>query len=137
MNQADSFGYTPLHMAALNEFSNYVLLLLAHGGDVTARTRGNVSVLSFIVRRTPDVLPKFVQRLDQAVRLHDHEIGDVDCELKVRVIGKECPSVSPSCLYSPKETLNSTTPRHAVPRRWTSASWCRTRTAARASSSWT
>lgn len=83
VNQADSFGYTPLHMAALNEFSNYVLLLLAHGGDVTARTKGNVSVLSFIVRRTPDVLPKFVQRLDRAVRLHDHEIGDVDCELKV------------------------------------------------------
>ncbi|XP_034250301.1 transient receptor potential channel pyrexia [Thrips palmi] len=83
VNQADSFGYTPLHMAALNEFSNYVLLLLAHGGDVTARTKGNVSVLSFIVRRTPDVLPKFVQRLDQAVRLHDHEIGDVDCELKM------------------------------------------------------
>jgi len=83
VNAADNFGYTPLHIAALNEFSHYVILLLAHGGDVTARTNGGASVLSFIVRRTPDVLPHLVQRFDAAVRLHDHEIGDVDCELKL------------------------------------------------------
>ncbi|XP_034936938.1 uncharacterized protein [Chelonus insularis] len=83
VNKADKFGYTPLHIAALNESSFVVTLLLAKGADVTARTKGGVSALSFIIRRTPDVLSKFVARLDQAISLHDHELGDVDCELRL------------------------------------------------------
>lgn len=51
VNRADNFGYTPLHIAALNEFSFCVMLLLDFGADITARTNGNVSALSFIVRR--------------------------------------------------------------------------------------
>lgn len=82
VNQSDNFGYTPLHIAALNEFSNCVLLLLNHNGDVTARTNGGISALSFIVRRTPDVLPHYLLKFDQAIRVNDHDIGDVDCELK-------------------------------------------------------
>lgn len=83
VNQADIFGYTALHIAALNEFSQCVLLLINYGGDVTARTNGGVSVLNFIIRRTPDVLPKYLAKLDSAIKLTDHEIGDVDCELKL------------------------------------------------------
>lgn len=59
------------------------MLLLTKGADVTARTKGGVSALSFIVRRTPDVIPQFVSRLDEAIALHDHELGDVDCELRL------------------------------------------------------
>ena len=59
------------------------MLLLSKGADVTARTKGGISALSFIVRRTPDVLPRFIARLDQAISLHDHELGDVDCELRL------------------------------------------------------
>lgn len=83
VNKPDKYGYTPLHTAALNENSSLVILLLNKGGDVTARTKGGTSALSFIVRRTPDVLPKYVGRLDQAISLHDHELGDVDCELRL------------------------------------------------------
>ncbi|XP_023246750.1 transient receptor potential channel pyrexia-like [Copidosoma floridanum] len=83
VNKPDKFGYTPLHIAALNENSSIVTYLLEKGADVTARTKGDVSALSFIVRRTPDVLTDFVTRLDQAVALHDHELGDVDCELQL------------------------------------------------------
>lgn len=83
VNKPDEFGYTPLHIAALNESSPIVMLLLTKGADVTARTKGGVSALSFIIRRTPDVLPRFVSRLDQAISLHDHELGDVDCELRL------------------------------------------------------
>lgn len=83
VNKADIFGYTPLHIAALNEFSNCAMLLINHGGDVTAKTNGGISALSFIIRRTPDVLPKYVNKLDSAITLTDHEIGDVDCELKL------------------------------------------------------
>ncbi|XP_012266246.2 transient receptor potential channel pyrexia [Athalia rosae] len=83
VNKPDKYGYTPLHIAALNENSSLVLLLLANDADLTARTIGGISALSFIVRRTPDVLPKFLGHLDQAISLHDHELGDVDCELRL------------------------------------------------------
>lgn len=83
MNKPDKFGYTPLHIAALNECSFVVTLLLAKGADVTARTKGGISALSFIIRRTPDVIPRFISRMDQAISLHDHELGDVDCELRL------------------------------------------------------
>lgn len=83
VNKADNFGYTPLHIAALNEFSYCVILLLDYGADITARTNGSVSALSFIVRRTPEVLPKYVQKFDAAIKVNDHEIGDVDCEIKL------------------------------------------------------
>ncbi|PNF22682.1 Transient receptor potential channel pyrexia [Cryptotermes secundus] len=83
VNKPDAFGYTPLHIAALNEISSCVYLLLTYGGDVTARTNGGVSALSFIVRRTPDILPRILSQMDASIKLHDHEIGDVDCELKL------------------------------------------------------
>ncbi|XP_029172878.1 transient receptor potential channel pyrexia-like [Nylanderia fulva] len=83
VNKADKFGYTPLHLAALNESSPTVMILLSKGADVTARTNGGVTALSFIIRRTPEVLSRFVARLDQAISLHDHELGDVDCELRL------------------------------------------------------
>lgn len=83
VNKPDKFGYTPLHIAALNESSPIVILLLSKGADVTARTKGGVSALSWIVRRTPEVIPRLVGRLDQAIVLHDHELGDVDCELRL------------------------------------------------------
>lgn len=83
VNRQDSFGYTPLHLAALNEFSSCVMMLLHNGGDVTIRTNGGVSVLSFITRKTPDVIPKYLSKFDSSIIVNDHEIGDVDCELKL------------------------------------------------------
>ncbi|KAJ8985951.1 hypothetical protein NQ317_010709 [Molorchus minor] len=83
VNKPDAFGYTPLHLAALNEFSHCVMLLINYGGDVTLRTKGGVSVLTFITRKTPDVIPKYIEKFDSCIKLNDHELGDVDCELKL------------------------------------------------------
>jgi len=77
------FGYSPLHIAALNEYSYCANLLLAYGADITARTNGGTSALSMIVRKIPNVLPKFEDMLDQAITLAEHDINDVDCELKL------------------------------------------------------
>ncbi|KAH1006779.1 hypothetical protein HUJ05_007482 [Dendroctonus ponderosae] len=82
-NVADAYGYTPMHSAALNEFSNCVILLLQNGGDVTLRTKGGVSVLNFITKKTPEVIPMYISRLDNAIRLNQHDIGDVDCQIKI------------------------------------------------------
>lgn len=54
-----------------------------HGADITARTGGCVSALSFIVRRTPEVIPKFLAKFDASIKVNEHEIGDVDCEIKL------------------------------------------------------
>lgn len=83
VNAADAFGYTPVHIAALNDFSSCLRLLLDHGGDVTKKTNGNVSALSFIARRTPEVIKYFEGKLDQSIKLHDHELGDTDCEIQL------------------------------------------------------
>ncbi|KAJ8960311.1 hypothetical protein NQ318_004037 [Aromia moschata] len=83
VNKPDAFGYTPLHLAALNEFSHCVMLLINYGGDVTLRTNGGISVLTFITRKTPDVIPKYIEKFDSSIKLNDHELGDVDCELKL------------------------------------------------------
>ncbi|XP_068149170.1 transient receptor potential channel pyrexia [Drosophila tropicalis] len=83
VNKADNYGYTPLHIAALNEFSNCVYTFIEHGADITARTDGHVSALSFIVRRTPEIIPKLMHKFDCSIKANDHEIGDVDCQIKL------------------------------------------------------
>ncbi|XP_066148441.1 transient receptor potential channel pyrexia [Euwallacea fornicatus] len=82
-NLPDAYGYTPMHSAALNEFSNCVVLLIQNGGDVTARTKGGISALNFISKKTPEVIPVYISRFDNAIRLNAHDIGDVDCQLKM------------------------------------------------------
>ena len=72
-----------MHIAALSESSSTVMLLLSKGADITARTKGGITALTFIIRRTPDVLPLFIAKFDQSISLHDHELGDVDCELRL------------------------------------------------------
>lgn len=54
-----------------------------HGADITARTGGGISALSFLVRRTPEVIPIFLAKFDSSVKVNEHEIGDVDCEIKL------------------------------------------------------
>lgn len=50
---------------------------------MTARTHGGVTALSFIVRRTPEVIPKYLNKFDSSIKVNEHEIGDVDCEIKL------------------------------------------------------
>ena len=58
-------------------------LIIEYGADITARTNGGVTALSFIVRRTPEVIPKFLSKFDSSITVNEHEIGDVDCEIKL------------------------------------------------------
>ncbi|XP_043070539.1 transient receptor potential channel pyrexia isoform X2 [Drosophila grimshawi] len=83
VNKSDDYGYTPLHIAALNEFSSCVYLFIENGADLTARTDGHTSALTFIVRRCPEIIPKLMQKLDSSIKANDHEIGDVDCQIKL------------------------------------------------------
>ncbi|KAI8425107.1 hypothetical protein MSG28_006961 [Choristoneura fumiferana] len=64
---------TALHLAAEDDY----------GGDLTLRTNGGVSALSFVVRRVPDVVPRYLCKFDDAVHMSEHELGDVDCEFTI------------------------------------------------------
>ena len=81
INSRDHFGCTPLHLAAINENSKAATILVQTGADLSAKTKGGVSALAFLVRRTPDVLATIPRRLDSAVMLADHDALDPDCEL--------------------------------------------------------
>lgn len=58
-------------------------IVIEYGADITACTNGGVTALSFIVRRTPEVIPKFLTKFDSSITVNEHEIGDVDCEIKL------------------------------------------------------
>ncbi|GJQ67948.1 Wtrw [Trypoxylus dichotomus] len=72
VNAKDQYGYTPLHIAALNELSQCVEVLMFHGADVTAKSKFGMTALGIITRKTPASLAMITQKLDAAVTLHHH-----------------------------------------------------------------
>ncbi|XP_012250937.2 transient receptor potential channel pyrexia [Athalia rosae] len=83
VNKADKYGYTPLHVAALNELSQCVDILIQHGADLTARTKGGTTALSIILRKTPTSLNVFKQRLDTSIALRQHGSATGEVELRL------------------------------------------------------
>ncbi|XP_037087755.1 transient receptor potential channel pyrexia-like [Pollicipes pollicipes] len=73
INEGDIAGYTPLHLAAINEFSSCVELLMDHGGDVTLRNRGGVSCLQLIKHRTPSVLTNLPDRFSRSILFYERD----------------------------------------------------------------
>lgn len=83
VNHKDKYGYTPLHIAAMNEQARCVETLLYHGADISAKTNGGTTALSIIVRKTPSSLGMLYQKLDNAISLHDPEASNREVELKL------------------------------------------------------
>ncbi|XP_066595131.1 uncharacterized protein wtrw [Prorops nasuta] len=83
VNKVDKYGYTPLHVAALNELSQCVDVLIQHGADLTATTKGGTSALSIILRKTPTSLNIFKQRLDASITLQQHGSAAGEVELRL------------------------------------------------------
>ncbi|CAK9803790.1 Transient receptor potential channel pyrexia [Anthophora quadrimaculata] len=69
VNAADRTGFTPLHVAALNEQSHCVDVLIWAGADVSATTSAGLSALNIILRKIPESLQVFRQRLDASITL--------------------------------------------------------------------
>ncbi|KAG5348284.1 PYX protein, partial [Acromyrmex charruanus] len=69
INAADRTGFTPLHIAALNEQSQCVDALIWAGADISATTCTGLSALNIILKKIPESLHVFRQRLDASIRL--------------------------------------------------------------------
>ncbi|KAK7602697.1 hypothetical protein V9T40_006671 [Parthenolecanium corni] len=74
VNLADAFGYTCLHVAALNELDECVEYLIMQGANVAARTQGNVSALNIINRKTPVSVKTIPRRLDLAMSYKEQNL---------------------------------------------------------------
>ena len=57
--------------------------ILHSGADLSAKTKGGVTALTFLVRKTPDVIATIPRRLDSAVVIGEHDPTDADCELQL------------------------------------------------------
>ncbi|XP_063225666.1 transient receptor potential channel pyrexia [Bacillus rossius redtenbacheri] len=83
VNAQDKYGYTPLHVAALNELAQCVETLIYHGADITARSKNGTTALSIITRKTPGSISMLYQKLDSSISLHDPEATNREVELKL------------------------------------------------------
>lgn len=93
VNVKDQYGYTPLHIAALNELSQCVEVLIFHGADVTAKSKFGMTALGTITRKTPASLAMVTQKLDSAITLHHHPESsnrEVELRLDFRSILQHC-----------------------------------------------
>lgn len=82
INEKDKYGYTPLHIAALNELNDCVECLILNGGDIAARTRGGTSALSIISRKTPSALTALSMKLDDCISMNDPDASSKEVILK-------------------------------------------------------
>ncbi|XP_011629718.2 LOW QUALITY PROTEIN: uncharacterized protein LOC105422151 [Pogonomyrmex barbatus] len=69
VNAIDRTGFTPLHIAALNEQSRCVDALIWAGADISATTCTGLSALNIILKKIPESLHVFRQRLDASIGL--------------------------------------------------------------------
>ena len=69
VNVKDKQELTPLHIASLNEQSQCVDVLIWAGADVSATTKTGLTALNIILRKIPESLQVFRQRLDASIRL--------------------------------------------------------------------
>lgn len=93
VNVKDVYGFTPLHLAALDGLAQCVELLLYHGADVSTKSRKGTTALNVINRKTPASLAMINQKFDEAITLtqsQDHAMREVELELDFRSILQHC-----------------------------------------------
>ncbi|XP_054270593.1 transient receptor potential channel pyrexia [Macrosteles quadrilineatus] len=83
VNIRDKYGFSALHVAALNELSQCVDALIMKGADVSAKTKGGLTPLSIISRKTPACLATICKKLDSSISLHDPEASNREVEVKL------------------------------------------------------
>ncbi|XP_055848380.1 transient receptor potential channel pyrexia [Episyrphus balteatus] len=93
VNHKDIYGFTALHLAALDGLAQCVEMLIFHGADVTTKSKKGTSALNVITRKTPASVAMITQKLDAAITLHhsqDPVNREVELELDFRQLLQHC-----------------------------------------------
>lgn len=75
VNHKDIYGFTALHLAALDGLVQCVEMLIFHGADVTTKSKKGTSALNVITRKTPASVAMIRQKLDAAITLHHSQVS--------------------------------------------------------------
>ena len=93
VNAKDVYGFTALHLAALDGLAHCVEMLIYHGADVSTKSRKGTTALNVINRKTPASLAMVNQKFDEAITLthsQDNSNREVELELDFRSILQHC-----------------------------------------------
>lgn len=93
VNHKDVFGFTALHLAALEGLAQCVELLIYYGADVTTKSKKGTSALNVITRKTPTSLGMISQKLDAAITLQqmqESSTREIELELDFRQLLQHC-----------------------------------------------
>lgn len=87
------YGFTALHLAALDGLAQCVEMLIFYGADVTTKSKKGTTALNVITRKTPSSLAMITQKLDSAITLHqsqENATREVELELDFRQLLQHC-----------------------------------------------
>lgn len=93
VNAKDVYGFTALHLAALDGLAHCVEMLIYHGADVSTKSRKGTTALNVINRKTPASLAMVTQKFDEAITLthsQDNSTREAELELDFRSILQHC-----------------------------------------------
>ncbi|GBP59257.1 Transient receptor potential channel pyrexia [Eumeta japonica] len=82
VNKKDEYGYSPLHIAALDGLSNCVETLIFLGADVTSKSKRGHTALSVIARKTPKSLAILRHNLDSGISLTRSFEGNEEIQIE-------------------------------------------------------
>ncbi|KAL0819192.1 hypothetical protein ABMA28_008444 [Loxostege sticticalis] len=82
VNKKDAYGYSPLHLAAMDSLTPCVETLIFLGGDVTSKSKKGHTALSVIARKTPKSLAILRHNLDSGISLSRSTEGNEEVQIE-------------------------------------------------------
>ncbi|XP_032522594.2 transient receptor potential channel pyrexia-like [Danaus plexippus] len=82
VNKKDEYGYSPLHLAAMDGLTQCVETLIFLGADVTSKSKKGHTALSVIVRKTPKSLAILRHILDSGISVSRSTEGNEEVQIE-------------------------------------------------------
>lgn len=82
VNKKDEYGYSPLHLAAMDGLTQCVETLIFLGADVTSKSKKGHTALSVIVRKTPKSMAILRHNLDNGITLSRSTEGNEEVQIE-------------------------------------------------------
>lgn len=82
INKKDEFGYSPLHLAAMDGLTPCVETMIFLGADVTSKSKRGQTALSVIARKTPKSLAILRYNLDCGISLSRSTEGNEEVQIE-------------------------------------------------------